>query len=217
MKALLKSMIALFAVALIFGLSSCTDDKSAPVSSESTSSDIYSTYAFTPSADLALSTITEGSLNCEVGLVNNDFNLTCRETCTSKLGENMQLRRVFREMKLTKEQMAQIPAFMAEFNECQMQSKIALRQSEMAIIKKSNADLRAVLADLKAGNITRAEASQKIKAINQETRESLKNNPDRATALAAMKACRDNLFASIRGILTAEQQVIWDAWVAKIS
>lgn len=117
-------------------------------------------------------------------------------------------------LQLTPDQMASVKGFMKSFEACSKGVRDSLRNSEKAIIMQSKASVKAIMDSVKAGTLDKATAATELKAINAATRDALKNNPVRTWADASMKACHDTLFASIRGILTADQQTIWDNWVA---
>jgi hypothetical protein len=71
-----------------------------------------------------------------------------------------------------------------------------------------------VKATAEAGEITKDEARALIREINAAAREALKSNPERAAAQAALQACRDAFVAGLRALLTPDQIVILDQWIA---
>lgn len=117
-------------------------------------------------------------------------------------------------LQLTADQLTSVQGFIKSFDNATKVVRDSLRNSEKAIIDQSKASVKAILDSVKAGTLDKATAATELKAINAATRDALKNNPVRTWADAQLKANQATLYASIRGILTADQQVIWDNWVA---
>lgn len=124
------------------------------------------------------------------------------------------LGRIFSQLNLTAEQRAAIELLKQQHRDCEQPILEMLRASERAIMESFKAQRKAIEDAVKAGTKTRDQARTEMRALEMAQKEALKNNPARATAEAALKVCRDTFHANIRALLTAEQQVTWDAWIA---
>lgn len=123
---------------------------------------------------------------------------------------------ICKNISLTDSQKVAYKALIKSYNECVRTAMQALRESEKTIIQAANIEIKAVRDSLKAGALTKKEARILIDSINTNTRTALKNNPERETYKTASCGCLTTLFTGIRAILTEEQIVKWDAWVAKL-
>ncbi len=125
------------------------------------------------------------------------------------------LGRILFQLNLTDEQKEQIKGFILEYRDCVKQALQALRESERAIIQNANEQRRQVLDSLKNGFYDRQTAWQRLRQINEETRQALMNNPVRETALQQLKDCYNTLIENIKSVLTDEQKALFDELLAK--
>ena len=119
---------------------------------------------------------------------------------------------IFGKLNLTKDQATQIQAFDKAYMTCLQNWMQQLFASEKTILATANTARLAILADAKAGTIDKKTAAAELIALNAKTNAALKANPFLVQYAAGIIKCRDDFFASVRGILTATQQVIWDKW-----
>ena len=77
--------------------------------------------------------------------------------------------------------------------------------------------IKAIRDQVKAGNLTRNEAHEEIKLINEAVREEIENCEDCIEAREAICACNTTLFESIGTELnlTEEQPEIWNEWLSE--
>ncbi len=117
--------------------------------------------------------------------------------------------RVFMLLNLTEEQKVQVREFMIAHRQCEKDAILALREAQRPIIEAANAQRKEIMAKLKSGEITRREAGDLLKILNQTVREQLKNDPAVEAAHQALKACWDIMLDNIGSVLTEEQLVKW--------
>ncbi len=212
------SLVAILALVTALGLYSCSDDS---VSSDN------STYEeaiwMAPEPDNAAGEITEASLEEPITLVEetDDYrfcdNPSVYGTAEFRDKRNfLPLARILRALDLTEDQKAQVKTFLVDFRQCTREAVVDLRASEKEILAPFNEQRRTVVAAWKNGEITREQALTQLKALNAQAREALKNNPQREIACEAMKLCRKTLLDKIGSVLTDEQLVKWNEWLAKI-
>ncbi len=127
---------------------------------------------------------------------------------------NMRGLAIFHCLELTAEQKAAIAAVMNGQRDCTKSIMDSLRASEQPLVEAARTAQKAVRDQLKAGTITRAEALAQLAQIKADLQAQLESNPVREWARQALEACRQELYKQIRSLLTAEQQAIWDEWVA---
>ncbi len=125
--------------------------------------------------------------------------------------------RLIKALNLTDDQASQVRGFLADHDTCVHAAMGDLHATMREIIARAKAARLEVLAALQAGDITREEAREKIRAINAAARDSLKNSDVRNKTREAMKACDDEFLASLKSILTEEQLAILERFLANRS
>ncbi len=125
--------------------------------------------------------------------------------------------RIFGQLNLTADQRGQIEQLRKQQMDCEKTAMEALKASERAIMESFKAQRQAIEAGVKAGTTTKEEARAQMKALEAAQKAAMEANPARATAEAARKACMDTFIAGVKGILTAEQLVTFEAWLANPS
>ena len=123
--------------------------------------------------------------------------------------------RVFRAMELTDEQKAELRPFFEAHFACASDLLLTLRESERAIIQSAREERQSIMAQFRAGELTREEAIAELRQLNLRTKQALLENPEREAAREALKECRDLLLENIASILTEEQLLIWEEWLAE--
>ncbi len=122
--------------------------------------------------------------------------------------------RLLRRLNLSDTQKAQVLILVQQHEDCSKAALAVLRSSDSLIFESFKPRFDSVRADLAAGTIDSATARVRFHALKDELRAALQANPDRATAQAALKACHDTFIENLRAILTADQQVLLDQWLA---
>jgi len=128
----------------------------------------------------------------------------------------MPLARVLRSLNLTADQRDQLKDFIFNYRLCLRDAIIKLRETERELISGFKDKRDAIITAYRNGEITREEAMDQLMELRDSIRETLRNNDARVIACEAMKLCKKDFFASIRGMLTEEQQAIWDEWVSNL-
>ncbi len=121
---------------------------------------------------------------------------------------------IFKKLNLTGEQRGQIEILRQQKIACEKAAKDVLKASERAIKESFSAQRNAINVGVKAGTITRDEASTQMRALEAAQKAAMEANPARAIAQAALLACRKTFNDGVGAILTSEQKVIWDDFLA---
>ncbi len=132
----------------------------------------------------------------------------------AKRGMRSPFERLLAALNLTEEQKGAVAELQAAHKACAKAALEALRAAERGILDAAKADVEAIKAEVAAGTKTKEEARAAIREINKATREALKNLPERAAAREAMKACDDAFLNGLKSILTADQAVILEKFLA---
>jgi hypothetical protein len=122
----------------------------------------------------------------------------------------------FRDLNLTDDQKSAIRDLARTFHDNMKPLVRQFYDANKTIIEDANASRKAIVGQVTAGTLTRADAALKIKDLNQATRDKIKANPASQTIKTAMCAERDKLFAGVKGKLQGEQITKWNNWIAKI-
>ncbi|NJD21908.1 MAG: hypothetical protein FIA82_04475 [Melioribacter sp.] len=122
----------------------------------------------------------------------------------------------FKRLNLSDDQKIQLRNLMTKFHDDMKPLVQQFRDANADIIKAANEARKLIVEDLKAGTITRQEAAEKLKALNEETRDKIKNNPATQTIKESMCALRTTLFNDIASILTPDQLTKWNDFSSKI-
>lgn len=116
---------------------------------------------------------------------------------------------------LTDSQKTVIKELHARHEECFRSAVAFLRASDSVIVDGFASSFDSIKVELALGTIDTATARQALRDLSAQVREAVRNNPDRAIAADAMKACRDAFFNDVRNILTDEQKAAFDAWASR--
>ncbi|MBS1561676.1 MAG: hypothetical protein JSS89_08740 [Bacteroidetes bacterium] len=196
------SLMAGAAFALMVGMTSCSNNgATAPVATD----EVQALYMTTiPNPDMEEMPISDASLDMQMMPM-------------PPQGDNRRLPfgDLLRALKLDSAQIAAVRALLADHEACMKAAMEALRASEKAIIERARAARQEIVDQVKAGTLDRKTAGEQLRALNQATRDALKNNPLRADAITARKACDDAFFSALRGILTENQAAILADWLTK--
>jgi hypothetical protein len=129
-------------------------------------------------------------------------------------GMPIYLGRILYKMQLTEEQQVELKSYLDAFHECTTIAREGFRELAEPILEDARVERRQVMADLKAGLISREEAREALKVINDGVRqqiEAMKYND-------AFCLCLDNLLNNIAGLqgLTQEQIDMFNEWRAAL-
>lgn len=180
-----------------FGLTGC-DHGSA---TEPSTSDEFMTLAM-PNPSLEASDVEEGSIENEMRLRHPEGD-----------GARHPLSRLFHALQLTDDQKATARRLVAAHEDCVHTVLERLRASEDEILAPFREERAAIVAKVRAGELTREEARRLLRQLAIDAREALKANPLRERAHAALENCRTTFYRSLRAILTDEQAAILDRWI----
>lgn|GEM_PF-1629813 len=213
-------ILASLSLMIMLGISACNKNEGPTENNWS----MYDAPAWqAPEPDNSPADIVEASLDVPFSLVSADQDVRfCDNTGmynTQKFQERrkfMPLARILRALELDDTQKEQVKGFLEDFRLCHKTAMMALRESERLILQPFNERRQNIMEALKNGEITRQEAQHQLELLAMEARQALKDNPARLEACEAMKECRRVLLAAIGGILTPEQLVKWQEWLAKL-
>ncbi|GMV52981.1 MAG: hypothetical protein D8M52_01015 [Chlorobi bacterium] len=116
--------------------------------------------------------------------------------------------RLINALKLTPEQQASVKDLLAKFSSCTDEARNIMKDHQLEIIQRANQARADVIAQVRAGEITRKEALEKIRAINKDAREALRNSDVAKRVREMVKNCEDEFLASLDSVLTPEQKEI---------
>ncbi len=127
-----------------------------------------------------------------------------------------QLGLIFRRLDLTEAQVTDIRALMKTYHESLRPLLVAFQDANKEIVKAANEKRKAIMEDLKNGVITRQQANEKLRILNNETKQKIKDNP--ASIRITNQICQLNkkLMEDIKALLTSEQVVKWDQMTKRI-
>ncbi len=130
---------------------------------------------------------------------------------------NGPFQKIFAKMKLDSLQKEAIKILIDSHRSCEKDAVTALKAAQLPFIQTGNEMRNSILTSLKAGEITKEEAKAQLTELNASIRALMEADPAVQAALAQLKNCFDTLLASIREVLTPEQQILWDEFVAKLA
>lgn len=197
------------AIAIMFGMSSCTQNGTTP------SGDIFNQTLFMSAGDY-IDNIQYLEASLEKGPV------LLNEVTTEKIQNGMlfggkepmlPLGQILRQLKLTPEQVEQVKAIMLVNRDCQRAARVAFHQALQAQFEAAALARQEVKAKLDAGEITPEQARLDIRAINDRLKEAIKASGELEKLQAALKICNDEMLRAIKGILTPEQNERFQKWL----
>lgn len=122
----------------------------------------------------------------------------------------------FRRLNLSDQQKSDLKALMVKFHDDMKPLVQQFRDANADIIKAANEARKLIVEDVKAGKITRQEAAAKLKALNEDTRKKINDNPATQTVKASMCTLRNTLFVDIASKLIGDQVTKWNDFSSKI-
>lgn len=122
----------------------------------------------------------------------------------------------FGRLKLTEDQKSKIKDLVRAYHESMKPLVKQFADANQSIIDDANAKRKAILDDLKSGKITRQQAADNLKTLNDATRTAIDNNPVSKTIKQKMCDLRSDLFTKIGGLLSADQVAKWNDAISKM-
>lgn len=123
--------------------------------------------------------------------------------------------RLMAALNLSEEQTASVQALMDAHRTC-LQAAMEVHRAAMdELLADAKAQRESIKAQLEAGEITREEARAALRELNASVREAIKTSGLREQAREMMKACDDEFYAGLSEILTDDQKVILERWLAR--
>jgi hypothetical protein len=207
----------LAALLLVAGLVGCDSDGTSPANDPNPDSFNTDSFAIVDSED-AFANLEDATLETEMAMKSafhqgdGDFD---RHHMHPR-GPGSHLAPALFRLGLDIDQLRQLRAIVHDHRLLVHESFKGLRDANMALIEQANIGRRAIVDAYKAEEITREEAWAQIRALNERTREAIRNNPANDEFLQQICEDRVQLFEDIRSILTGDQVGEWDAWVASL-
>lgn len=222
---LMKTFLAAMTIVLAFGVYSCTDESSMIDSqgssdlTESLSSDFYNPPAMGDEMCDFVDGTMQSEMYCEEGGNFSSMMLNGRDDNNGKkkqwngrrFNKGLRLGAIFLDMDMTNEQLLSVRELLTAFFECRHNLYSDKLDEKRAIMIEGNELRRDVSKQYRDGEITKEEAREQIAAINENVRQQLQELYD----LEAYCECQNTLLENIRALLTEEQQVLWDEWIAE--
>ncbi len=124
---------------------------------------------------------------------------------------------ILRRLNLTDTQKGQVKDAVTAFHAAMKPLVKEFHDANAVIIKAANEARKAILDQVKAGTLSRADAKKQLDELNKATRDKIANNSASLEVKKKMCTERDNLFNAIVLILTpnADQLKKWNDAVAK--
>ncbi len=124
--------------------------------------------------------------------------------------------RILRNLNLSEDQRNAIHEYVKVYHDAVKPLLEEFREVNKPIVEEANTQRELILEDLKNGVITREEAHTALRNLNDETREKIKANADMLNLKENMCDERDQLFANIESVLTANQLIYWNDAVSRM-
>ena len=132
-------------------------------------------------------------------------------------GKGLHLGKIFYQLDLSEDQRGTLKTLMVGNRECLTEPFEQFREAAKEIMERKKEQLKAIRDEVKAGNLTRIEAHEELKLINEAVREEIENCEACIEAREAICACNTALFESIGTDLnlTDEQLEEWNDWLSE--
>lgn len=134
----------------------------------------------------------------------------------TKYDWNKHLGVTFRRLKLDDDQKTKVDVLMKAYHESMKPLVKEFAEANKTTIENANVKRKEIAEKVKAGTITRAEAVEQIKNLNERVRNAIESNEATIAVKRKMCANRKTLLNGIRLILTSDQQEKWDDAVARM-
>lgn len=124
--------------------------------------------------------------------------------------------RILRQLNLIDTQRTEVKGFLLTFHDSAKVQVVKFFDAIKPILDSANVQRRAIIQDMRAGNITRDEAKTKLDTLNIQTRNLIEANPISLQVKQTLCDYRTQLFLNIRSILDSDQATKWDTLVANL-
>ncbi|RPI68287.1 MAG: hypothetical protein EHM43_05350 [Ignavibacteriae bacterium] len=122
--------------------------------------------------------------------------------------------RLLNALKLTEEQRTQVAELLKNHKACAGEALAIMKENNKAIMEKARAARAEIIAQVEAGTMTKEDARAAIRALNERVRNALRNSDLRERVREMLKSCDAEFLRALRQILTEEQVIIFDRWLA---
>ena len=134
------------------------------------------------------------------------------DTTGHRLDRGFKLRDIFWHLKLTDTQRPVIAQIMKDYANCVKTVMNANADQRKQDIAAANAQIRAIIDQVKAGTLDRVAAAAQIKAIKTD----LKAKLDALIDKTALCNCWTTMVNAIKAALDTNQLALYEAWLAKL-
>ncbi|GEM_PF-882186 len=122
---------------------------------------------------------------------------------------------ILRRLNLTEDQKGKVKDAVTAFHTAMKPLVQQFKDANADIIKTANEARKLIVEDIKAGKLTREEAATKLKKLNDETRDKIKNNSKTVEVKTKMCDAKGKLFVEIEKIFTPDQLGKWKTTISK--
>ncbi|MCX7874664.1 MAG: hypothetical protein N2321_00710 [Melioribacteraceae bacterium] len=153
-------------------------------------------------------------------MVTNDFKPgmgpTLKDLWMIRYDWNKHLGLILRKLNLTDEQKTKVADLTKAYHEAMKGLVQQFKDANKSIVEAANAERKAIAQDLKDGKITRQQAMDKIKALNEKTKKAIDENPASVRIKKQMCDLTKKLLDDIKALLNADQVTKWDAAIKNL-
>lgn len=204
-------LFAILMVSLMFSVSSCTKNPTDPIET-GTYEEVFD---FVSAGDYVEDISIQGvSLENPMAL-ENEVTPALVEEGRLFGGREPQFtfRFIFKQLQLTEEQLALVKVVMTDHRDCEKAARIAFHTAIAEIIADANVQRQTIIQQVKDSAITREEARELLRALNEETKANIEESGAVEELQAALKDCTETMIASMHEILDDNQDIIFDRWL----
>jgi len=188
MKTMLLSIIAVIGLVSVVG---CSNTETSPVEPQS----IHTTMAFNSDGSISEQPIERPKPD------------TAKKVAPSPFVDLLRL------LNLTSEQKPLVERLLIQHKECTQSCIGTLKTAEREILMNARIEEKKIKDALKGGTITREVARRELAQLKQSTHEKLKALP-KDKVLECLQSCDTQFLNSLKEILTPEQKIILEKWIA---
>ncbi|KAF0149257.1 MAG: hypothetical protein FD143_2769 [Ignavibacteria bacterium] len=134
----------------------------------------------------------------------------------AKYDWNKHLGGIFKRLKLTDDQKSEVDVLVKTYHEAMKPLVKEFAEANKTIIESANAKRKELAEKVKAGTLTKEEAAEEIKKLNQRVRNAIETNPATVEVKRKMCAVRKTLLDGVRNILDSDQKIKWDLAISKM-
>ncbi len=221
-----KTLLALFAAILTFGLYSCDKENMGGV--DLGDFDVPAEYFVQLDEANTIPDLYEATMTTDMQMIPAQYEGTMmmKGDKGNKGGKNdkmppkgkrfFRFGEIFAQMELNEEQLALVPDILKAHYACIFEAKMTLRLALEDIFAQAREERLAIITAYKNGEITREEVRAQLDALNTTMRETIQNSEAHAAFELAMCECFNEMISSIEAILDDTQLEMWKAWLETI-